>query len=332
MTHDWKVLYYALTTLIVVIIGVAAFFTFKLERGRRRAEREYAVARPQVKFSEIGSVRRLSLLPLCEWHTSSSRYETDDGVSYLIRADGTAILMDLSRNAKKQHPSPLLANMQALGVNPGSIDMIFFSHMHPDHTGAGWEARPKTFRVSEGPVALPPVPAYAPGAISPSHWNPLPTVDVIAGPRILAPGIAAIGPIPQELFLVGHVDEDALAIHLEGKGIVLFVGCGHQGVSRILERAQALFDIPIYGLVGGLHLPAAGGLRGLRLLVLGSHRFPLPGDAKRRVTEAIARLKAAKIGIVGLSPHDSTGWTIAQFRNAFGDRYREVAVGSELVF
>jgi hypothetical protein len=86
-------LYIAPIMLVFIVISIGAFFTFKVERGRRRAEREYAAARPQVKFSNIGRVRRLSLLPLCERRASPSRYATESGVSYLIRADDTAILI-----------------------------------------------------------------------------------------------------------------------------------------------------------------------------------------------------------------------------------------------
>ena len=38
----------------------------------------------------------------------------------------------------------------------------------------------------------------------------------------------------------------------------LIAGCGHQTLPRIIERAEALFDQPIYGLVGGLHYAVTG--------------------------------------------------------------------------
>ena len=93
----------------------------------------------------------------------------------------------------------------------------------------------------------------------------------------------------------------------------------------IVERAQALFEAPIYGLIGGLHLLARGGLRSAPMVAVGGDRFPLPGDAERRVREAIATLKRANLSVVGPSPHDSTEWTIGEFRKSFGDCYREVA-------
>jgi len=39
---------------------------------------------------------------------------------------------------------------------------------------------------------------------------------------------------------------------------VLITGCGHSTIQRIVERAEMLFDEPIYGIVGGLHLRKAG--------------------------------------------------------------------------
>jgi 7,8-dihydropterin-6-yl-methyl-4-(beta-D-ribofuranosyl)aminobenzene 5'-phosphate synthase len=38
------------------------------------------------------------------------------------------------------------------------------------------------------------------------------------------------------------------------------------------------------------------------------------------------------VKVVGVSPHDSCDWTIKQFRDSFGDRYREVVVGQEIKF
>jgi metal-dependent hydrolase (beta-lactamase superfamily II) len=56
---------------------------------------------------------------------------------------------------------------------------------------------------------------------------------------------------------------------------MLFVACGHQGVSlalSIVECAQVLFEAPIYGLIGGLHLLARGGLRSTPMVAVGGDR------------------------------------------------------------
>ena len=39
--------------------------------------------------------------------------------------------------------------------------------------------------------------------------------------------------------------------------MILIVGCGHPGVPRLLERAQAALGQPVAGIVGGLHLAGA---------------------------------------------------------------------------
>ncbi len=61
------------------------------------------------------------------------------------------------------------------------------------------------------------------------------------------------------MLFLGRIDEQALAVNVEGKGIVLVVGCGHQTVPRMLHRASQLFDEPIHGIVGGLHYPLPHG-------------------------------------------------------------------------
>jgi len=57
-------------------------------------------------------------------------------------------------------------------------------------------------------------------------------------PTIIGKGVATIGTIPSQLFLFGFTHEQALAVNVEGKGIVLIVGCGHQTLPKILKRAR----------------------------------------------------------------------------------------------
>jgi len=59
--------------------------------------------------------------------------------------------------------------------------------------------------------------------------------------------------------MMGYTAEQNLAINIKDKGLALIVGCGHQRIERVIERAKQLFDIPIYAIIGGLHFPIKGG-------------------------------------------------------------------------
>lgn len=48
----------------------------------------------------------------------------------------------------------------------------------------------------------------------------------------------------------------------------------------------------------------------------------------KAATEAIQKVNPS---LVALSPHDSSDWSINQFKRAFQNRYRDLKVGRELV-
>jgi 7,8-dihydropterin-6-yl-methyl-4-(beta-D-ribofuranosyl)aminobenzene 5'-phosphate synthase len=51
------------------------------------------------------------------------------------------------------------------------------------------------------------------------------------------------------------IDDQALVVHLKGRGLVVLTGCGHAGVINIVRHAQRLTGIDrLHGLVGGFHL------------------------------------------------------------------------------
>lgn len=50
-------------------------------------------------------------------------------------------------------------------------------------------------------------------------------------------GVASTGTIPRQL-VFGWMDEQALVVHVEGRGAVLVVGCGHQTVSELLRAIR----------------------------------------------------------------------------------------------
>jgi 7,8-dihydropterin-6-yl-methyl-4-(beta-D-ribofuranosyl)aminobenzene 5'-phosphate synthase len=54
-------------------------------------------------------------------------------------------------------------------------------------------------------------------------------------------------------------EDQAVVVHLRGKGLVILSGCGHAGVINILRYAQALTGVDhVHAFVGGMHL--TGGL------------------------------------------------------------------------
>ena len=104
------------------------------------------------------------------------------------------------------------------------------------------------------------------------------------------------------------MDERFLAAHVQGKGIAIFTGCSHAGVVNICRHAQEVFpDVPLYALVGGLHLVAPN---------------------EDIIPETIAALRP--FGLRVIIPGHCTGWrTVHALIGAFGEEIVDpLAVGS----
>ncbi|MFP4474830.1 MAG: MBL fold metallo-hydrolase [Desulfatibacillaceae bacterium] len=328
----------AIITIVIILVAlVTLLFSFtlvKLATGNARVQKELARL-PSEKMPYIGEVDRLEVLPLVDYYASDEGLRTEPGVSYLVRAGDKNILLDLGLNAKKEHPSPLLHNMQALDVDPQSLDMIFISHPHLDHLGGMAEQKSGTFSVSQGPVDLPGIPVYAPAPLEAGPHNPRPNVEVITRPTKLAEGVASMGVIPRNLYLAGYTPEQALVVNVRGKGLVIIIGCGHQTIERILEQAERLFDEPVHAVIGGLHFPVHGGRIKVGPLdmqaIVGADRPPWNSVNEKDVASGLAALTRADPRLVALSPHDSSDWAIDRFKEVFPDRYRDIRVGDPIV-
>jgi 7,8-dihydropterin-6-yl-methyl-4-(beta-D-ribofuranosyl)aminobenzene 5'-phosphate synthase len=319
-----------------LVLAAAGGLVARFILGRRCADRVWASTR-YPKLGDMGMVKRLTILPLIDWYTardpstgSGQVLVGEPGVSYLVRADDTTILFDVGYNTRSEHPSPLLRNMAALGIEVADIDTVVISHAHEDHVGGTSHMMQHTFALSGQPVDLKGMPAYVPVPLS----NPTAQVTVVDGPRVIAPGVASLGPIPRQLFFLGWTPEQSLAVNVEGKGIVVIIGCGHSTLQRIVDRAEILFDEPLYGLVGGLHYPVTASREvklGLSLQrLLGTGKLPWDPVNRQDMETAIAYLQRRNPQLVALSPHDSCDWSIEAFRRAFGGAYQEVRVGEEI--
>ena len=102
---------------LIVVIGLVVFKKrLQLNDEKKKANDEIARAK-LAKLSPIGSVKELSILPLIDFYASQPGLKTEPGVSSLVQADDATILVDVGWNTKKTHPSPLLDNMNQLGVS-----------------------------------------------------------------------------------------------------------------------------------------------------------------------------------------------------------------------
>jgi metal-dependent hydrolase (beta-lactamase superfamily II) len=284
---------------------------------------------------DLGTTRSLTILPLLDFHTSRADLSTEVGVSYLVRTDSATILFDLGNNSARADPSPLERNLKTLGVSLDDIDTVVISHAHFDHVGGRiWTdggLSGTTFGFGHRQPSLAGKRVLTPIAMTYPGIQPEVAVDATR----VAPGVATSGSIRRRLF-AEWVDEQALTIHVEGKGIVLIVGCGHQTLTRLLQRAHRLFSQPIIGVVGGLHYPVPTGriqFAGLDLQrVFGSGEGPLAPLSLVDVDDELALLEAEKLELIAIGGHDSSDAVIERVKQRFGNAHRYLRVGEPISF
>ena len=292
---------------VVLLAAAALAFWGIQENARVAAQVDAAWQSARVEpLPGLGSTRSLQILPLFEEAAARDDLEPEHGVSYLVRTDHANILLDVGMT-----PARLSHNMRSLGLSEKDIDIVFVSHLHPDHIGgvAAWQAN--TLIAGDPPLALRGKTAYVPLALTHPDLN----VTVVTKPARLAEGVASIGPIAfaDNLFPPSPVArynvEQALAVNVEGKGIVLLTGCGHQSVEKMVARAQALFDAPVVGIVGGLHYD---------------------GMPPEQFQSNLAFVTGLQPLLVAVSPHDSGPDALAAFRAALPAAYQPVQVGRSI--
>jgi 7,8-dihydropterin-6-yl-methyl-4-(beta-D-ribofuranosyl)aminobenzene 5'-phosphate synthase len=267
------------------------------------------------------------VLPLVERLTPSEALRGEPGVSYLITAGDTRLLFDTGLNFGRQPRSALAENAEALGVSLDSLDAVVISHLHADHVGGVGPVRRRTFAFADEAMEPRGIPAYVPTDMS----HPRADVAVTTEPAVIAKGVAVLPPLPQMMFWLGPVAEQALAVNVRGFGLVVITGCGHPPIEHILGVTERVLDVPIQGVVGGLHLPVHPfGAGVVPQAVIGNPHWPWQLPSEQDARTAISEIAARGPQVVALSSHDSSPWTFTAFAEAFGERYRTLRVGEEL--
>ena len=147
--------------LVLVAISLVSYRVISFLQGAAAIEQEWKAYKPN-PIVNFGSTKSLSILPLVNWHTDNDALKGEAGVSYLIKTDNKAILFDVGFNKNQESPSPLEHNMKQLAVTLDSIDTIFMSHAHLDHSGGQQWVNKNTFSIGLEQTDLTGKDIYAP--------------------------------------------------------------------------------------------------------------------------------------------------------------------------
>ena len=163
--------------------------------------------------------------------------QTDWGFSCLVEIGKTRLLFDTGDNG-----GILLVNMSKLGIDPKSIDLVFLSHFHHDHTGG----------LIDFLRANPSITVCYP-------WSfPDKLIDTMIRSNVTLLPVSSFQKLKENIFSLGELNgaipEQSLAVKTT-KGIVVITGCAHPGIINILEKAKNSFPGEVISLVlGGFHL------------------------------------------------------------------------------
>lgn len=296
------------------------------KRNLHQADSIWQADQNTLKFLDIGVTEKFEFIPLVDWFTANDSLIGESGVSYLIRTDEATILFDLGLNSENVHPSPVLHNMAQLGISIEDIDIIVISHNHDDHIGGSKWTENNTFSITNHQLNLDDIPVYTPNEMTYPGLSPKYTPK----PTRISKGVATIGVIHKPVFVI-DIAEQAIAVNVKDRGIVVISGCGHQSIKNILERTDILFKEPIYGILGGFHYPIEENrnITWLYKYIL-VDKLPWERLTMNDIDYNINLLKDKGVRLVGISGHDSCDKSIELFKKEFGKNYQDIVVGQKI--
>jgi 7,8-dihydropterin-6-yl-methyl-4-(beta-D-ribofuranosyl)aminobenzene 5'-phosphate synthase len=186
-------------------------------------------------------------------------------------------------------PDGMVENMARMDLAAGDVGAVVCSHGHFDHT-TGLDGLARRVGRANLPVLIHPL-AWSRRRVAIPGRDPveLPTTSKRAleeagfaviereQPSFLFEGsVLVTGEVPRttdfETGFAGHqalrdgawepdpliLDDQAMIVHVRGKGLVVLTGCGHSGIVNIVRYARQVTGVAdVHAVLGGFHLTGA---------------------------------------------------------------------------
>lgn len=180
----------------------------------------------------------LRLTSVFDNHLVQKELKMGWGFATLIEAGNEIILFDTGADSHV-----LLSNMEAMDIDPASVDKIFLSHNHFDHLG-GLQG----FLEKNNDVTV-----YLPESFPEEIKNIIrqkgAKMKVVGGFEKISDFIYTTGD------LLGPPTEQSLMIDSK-QGLLVITGCAHPGIENIVQKAKELMKKDkVHMVVGGYHKP-----------------------------------------------------------------------------
>lgn len=213
------------------------------------------------------------------------------GFSCLVTGAERCVLFDTGGDGEI-----LMRNMDRVGIDPDTVDVIVLSHAHWDHTG-GLER----FLEANGDVEIV-SPIGFTGELRKMAPDPEDRIIEPSGWLEICGGLYSTGELGRA------IPEQSLVVRTD-RGLIVITGCAHPGIVEILKHVEKRFDEDILFVMGGFHLmnESTGGLG--------------------RIIDDFRTLRVE----YAAPCHCSGDKAIALFAEEYGDHFVEIGAGRKLM-